>query len=125
MAGGNRREVVALMRRGEIWVAQLNPNRGREIGKTRPVLVIQADSLTAIGDNPVIILPMTTQIYPSFTKWRIQIPARDRLLRPCQVVVDQPRALDRSRFGDGPLTMLTSEEMSVVEKSLKAVMGLL
>jgi len=113
-----------MMRRGEVWVARLNPNKGREIGKTRPVLVIQDDSLTAIGNNPVIVLPMTTQVYPSFTKWRIQIPARDRLLKPCQVVVDQPRALDRSRFGEGPLTALTTEEMASMEKSLKAVMGL-
>lgn len=113
-----------MMRRGEVWVARLNPNQGREIGKTRPVLLIQADDLTAIGDNPVIILPMTTQVYPSFTKWRIRIPARDRLLKDCQIAVDQPRALDRSRFGDGPLTTLTTDEMAAVEKSLKAAMGM-
>ena len=112
------------MRRGEVWVARLNPNKGREIGKTRPVLVMQADSLTAIGNNPVIVVPMTTRVYPSFTKWRIRIPARDRLLKPCQVAVDQPRSLDRSSFGEGPLTALTPEEMAAVERSLKAVMGL-
>ena len=38
-----------MIRRGDIWVANLNPGRGREIGKIRPVLVIQDDALTAIG----------------------------------------------------------------------------
>ena len=33
-------EVVALMRRGEVWVARLNPNQGAEVGKVRPVVVI-------------------------------------------------------------------------------------
>lgn len=112
------------MRRGEVWVARLNPNQGGEIGKVRPVLVIQADELTAIGGNTVVVLPLTAQVYPSFRRWRISLPARDRLMRDCQIVVDQPRALDRSRFGEGPLTALTVEEMAAVEKSLKAVMGM-
>lgn len=113
------------MRRGEIWAANLNPGRGREIAKIRPVLVIQDDMLTASGTPMVIILPLTTQIYPSFKLWRIMIEPRDRLLKPCQVVVDQPRALDKERFGDGPLTTLTVQEMAAVEQSLKGVMGLL
>lgn len=114
-----------MMRRGEIWVANLNPGRGREISKIRPVLIIQDDALTAGGSPMVVILPLTTQVYPSLKRWRITIAPRDRLLKPCQVVVDQPRALDIERFGEGPLTSLTAEEMADVERSLKGVMGLL
>ncbi|GAB7026577.1 type II toxin-antitoxin system PemK/MazF family toxin [Geotalea toluenoxydans] len=114
-----------MKRRGEIWTANLNPGRGREIDKIRPVLVIQDNALTARGTPMVVILPLTTQVYPSFKLWRIMIEPRDRLLKPCQVVVDQPRALDLDRFGDGPLTSLTPEEMATVEKSLKGVLGLL
>lgn len=113
------------MRRGEIWAANLNPGRGREIGKIRPVLIVQDDALTTSGTPMVVVLPLTTQVYPSFKLWRIMIEPRDRLLKPCQVVVDQPRALDKDRFGDGPLTTLTTEEMAAVEQSLKGVMGLL
>ena len=78
-----------------------------------------------LGTPMVIVLPLTTQVYPSFKRWRITIAPRDRLLKPCQVVVDQPRALDLDRFGDGPLTTLAPEEMAEVEKSLKGVLGLL
>jgi mRNA interferase MazF len=35
------------MRRGEIWLGNLNPNRGAEIGKVRLVLIMQADFLIA------------------------------------------------------------------------------
>ena len=112
------------MRRGEVWIARLNPNQGREIGKTRPVVVIQADTLTAVGNNPVVVLPLTTRVYPAFKTWRIAIPARDRLLKDCQVVIDQPRSLDRSRFVDGPVTTLTMGETAAVERSLKAVLDL-
>lgn len=112
------------MKRGEIWVGNLNPSRGREIGKVRPVLVIQADELTQSSSPMIVVLPLSTQFYPGFKRWRITLPARDRLLKPCQVITDQPRALDRDRFGDGPLATLTAEEMAAVEKSLRAVMGM-
>lgn len=113
------------MKRGEIWVGNLNPSRGREIGKLRPVLVIQSDELTQAGTPMIVVLPLTTQIYPGFKRWRISLPARERLLKPCQVITDQPRALDRDRFGEGPLATLTAEEMAAVEKSLRGVMGML
>lgn len=117
--------MVALMQRGEIWTANLNPSRGREIGKARSVLVIQADELTQMGTPMVVVLPLSTQVYPGFKRWRITLPARDRLLKSCQVITDQPRALDRNRIGEGPLATLTAEEMAAVEKSLRAVMGML
>jgi len=70
-------------------------------------------------------LPLSTQVYPAFKRWRVTIFARDRLLKPCQAVTDQPRALDRVRFSEGPLAILTVEEMSAVEQSLLGVMGML
>jgi mRNA interferase MazF len=39
------------------------------------------------------------------------------------VVVDQTRALDRERFGDGPLTTLNEEEMANVERAFLGVCG--
>jgi mRNA interferase MazF len=32
--------------------------------------------------------------------------------------------LDRSRFGDGPLTVLTADEMATLELGLKAMLGI-
>jgi mRNA-degrading endonuclease toxin of MazEF toxin-antitoxin module len=52
---------VALIGRGEIWVARLNPNQGAEVGKVRPVVVIQADALTDAGLATVLVVPLTTQ----------------------------------------------------------------
>ena len=112
------------MRRGEIWTANLNPSRGREIGKIRPVLILQADELIDAGTPMVVVLPLTTRVNPEFKLWRIGIPARDRLRENCQVIVDQPRALDRVRLGKGPLTMLSADELAAVERSLRVVLGM-
>lgn len=39
-------------------------------------------------------------------------------------MVDQTRALDRARFGAGPLTRLTAPELAAVERSLRGLLGL-
>jgi mRNA interferase MazF len=70
------------------------------------------------------VLALTTQASPALQVWRTPLPARDRLLRDCQVVIDHPRAIDRARLTEGPLTTLTRPEMRAVERSLAAVLGL-
>jgi mRNA interferase MazF len=112
------------VRGGEIWVGSLNPNRGAEVGKIRPVLIIQTDFLIAQGAPTIIVLPLTTQVRQAQEPLHITIEARDRLLQACQVVPAQPRILDRKRLVDGPLTTLRSEELLAVERSLAAVLGL-
>ena len=112
------------MRRGEIWVGNLNPNRGAEVGKIRPVLIIQADFLIEQGEPTIIVLPLTTQVRAAKEPLHITIQARDRLSQTCQIVPEQPRTLDRKRLVDGPLTALRTDEMYAVERSLTAVLGM-
>lgn len=116
---------MALIRRGEVWVARLNPNQGAEVGKVRPVVVIQADLLTDAGIPTVLVVPLTTQMRRGAELLRVLIPARERLVRDSYAMAEQPRALDRTRLGEGPLTRLTAEELLKLERALRAVMALL
>lgn len=112
------------MKRGEIWVGNLNPNRGQEVGKIRPVLVIQDDLFLETALPTVLVLPLTTQVRPDHEPLRITIRARGKLREDCQVMVEQVRTLDRGRVGEGPLTTLTDLEMAAVERALAGVLGL-
>lgn len=122
MAGERQRVVTEAIRRGQIWTASLNPNRGRELGKIRPVLVVQADWLSAAQSRTVVVLPLTSHVRRDAEPLRVTVPARGGLRTESQVVVDQPRTLDRRRLGEGPLTELSVDEMARVEASLLAVL---
>lgn len=110
--------------RGEIWVARLIPNQGGEIGKTRPILVLQATELTRANLPTVVVAPLSTQLRADTEPLRVRIAPRDRLLKPSYVCVEQVRAIDRKRIGDGPLTAATEAELAAVERALRGVMGL-
>ena len=116
--------MTAAVRRGQIWTANLNPNRGRELGKIRPVLIVQGDWLSAAQSRTVVVLPLTSDVRREVEPLRVTIGARDGLREDSQVLVEQPRTLDRRRLGEGPLAELSNEEMSRVEESLLAVLGI-
>ncbi|MCY4256351.1 MAG: type II toxin-antitoxin system PemK/MazF family toxin [Gammaproteobacteria bacterium] len=115
---------IANIRRGQVWTGNLNPRRGQEVGKVRPVLVIQGDWLSAAQKRTVVVLPLTSDIRKAREPLRITLPARDALREDSQVMVDQPRTLDRRRLGPEPLAELTAAEMLKVEESLLAVTGI-
>jgi mRNA interferase MazF len=46
--------------RGEIWVVELSPTRGREQAGTRPALIVSADPLNHGPAQLVVVVPLTS-----------------------------------------------------------------
>jgi len=67
--------------RGEVWLADLNPRRGTEPGKTRPVVVVQAQALLNADHPSTLVVPLTTQLIDDAEPLRIRIEASSRLKR--------------------------------------------
>ncbi|WP_367154209.1 type II toxin-antitoxin system PemK/MazF family toxin [Methylomonas sp. HYX-M1] len=114
--------MVGMMKRGEVWTANLNPDKGAEIGKIRPVLVLQDNAMITGGLPTIVVVPLTSQFRPSLAPLRIPIAPQGRLKADSYVMAEQLRAIHR--FGAGPLATVTAEELAAVEKSLRGVMGL-
>src|SRR2546426_4743325 len=80
------------LRRGDVYLIQLDPTRGSEIRKTRPCLVVSPDELNQ-HLRTVIVAPMTTggQAYP----WRLACRFQNR---SGFVAIDQLRTVDTERL---------------------------
>ena len=113
------------MQRGEVWVASFKPFRGREVGKARPCVIVQADWLTLESPGTLIVLPLTSQLWAGADALRVEVPPRGRLRKPSWVMIDKIQALDAGRFSEGPLARLDEPEMAVIDKKMQAVLGLL
>ncbi len=86
------------IRRGVLYLADLDPRAGTEPGKTRPVLVIQTDLLNETGHPSTWVLPCTTRLAGE-NLLRVVLPrgiAGNR--EECEVMIDQSRAIDNRRF---------------------------
>jgi len=86
------------VRRGHLYLADLDPRAGTEPGKLRPVLVVQTDLLNETGHPSTWVLPCTTRLTGE-SLLRVCLPRRIAGNRQeCEVMIDQSRAIDNRRF---------------------------
>ena len=108
--------------RGEVWLANLNPTQGTEPGKTRPVLIVQAQALLDASHPSTLIIPLTTNLVDDAEPLRLRVAATGRLRRDSDLLIDQLRAIDNRRLVQGPLTRLPSTIMHRVGNAIKEVL---
>ena len=111
------------IKQGEIWLANLNPQRGTEAGKSRPVLIIQNQALLDIQHPSTLIIPLTTKLIDGAEPLRIRVKARGKLEKSSDLLIDQVRAIDNKRLKKGPLLQCDPEFMKQVYQALNEVMG--
>ena len=77
-----------------VYLAGLDPTRGREIAKTRPVAVVSRDEMNRHLDT-VVVCPLATRLHPRWRS-RIQITCAGR---KAEIAVDRIRTLSKERLG--------------------------
>jgi mRNA interferase MazF len=80
----------------DIWLADLNPARGTEPGKTRPVVIIQTDLLND-SHLSTVICPITTNVQPEMELLRVHLE-KGQLDELSDILIDQIRAIDNRRL---------------------------
>jgi mRNA interferase MazF len=86
------------IRKWHVYVADLNPRRGTEAGKVRPVVAVQTDLLNGIHPSTVVC-PLTTRVQSAARFLRVHLAAGEAgVRRRSDVMVDQIRAIDNGRL---------------------------
>jgi mRNA interferase MazF len=121
--------MARLIRRGEVWSVDFNPQTHKhEPGKRdRPALIIQTDLLNQAGHSTTIVIPGTTNIrtqapdddYPL----RVRIQKTGKLKLDTDLMIDQVRAIDNVRLIE-QLCVLTPVHLKKIEQALKLLAGI-
>lgn len=107
--------------RGEIWLANLNPvKKNNEMGKIRPVLVLQNNELNHSEYPTTIIIPLTTSLIDDAEPIRMRVKKREKLLEDSDLVITQIRSIDNDRFVQ-ILASLKTDEMNRVKELLDEI----
>ncbi len=105
----------------DIWLANLNPSRGTEPGKTRPVVVVQTDLLNDIHLS-TLICPITTNVKPEIELLRVHLK-KGQLDKLSDILVDQVRAIDNTRFLK-KIGQLTKDQKTKLKNNLRIVLDI-
>lgn len=112
-----------LIKRGDIFYADLSPVIGSEQGGVRPVLIVQND----IGNKyspTVIAAAVTSQINKAKLPTHIEISARDYgLAKDSVILLEQIRTIDRKRLRE-KIGHLDDDLMEKVNEALQISFGL-
>lgn len=77
-----------------VYLANLDPTRGSEISKTRPVVVVSQDEMNRHLET-MVVCPLTTRLHP---RWRSRIQCACAG-RKAEIAVDQIRTISKERLG--------------------------
>ena len=111
-----------IIKRGELYLADLSPVVGSEQGGVRPVLVIQND----IGNKyspTIIVSAITSRLYKAKLPTHIALDAENYGLNKDSIILlEQIRTIDKLRLKEkiGELSSLTMKE---VDKALLISLG--
>jgi mRNA interferase MazF len=113
-----------MRKHGEIWLANLNPGKGTEPGKIRPVLIFQNQALLDAEHPSTLVIPLTTNLVEDAEPLRIRISADGNLNKDSDLLMDQLRAIDNKRLIEGPLLLLDETAMSLIYSAVVEVIGM-
>jgi len=103
----------------DLWLANLNPGKGTEPGKTRPVVVVQTDLLNDFHPS-TLICPITTKVNTELHLLRVHL-RKSGLDKPSDILVDQIRAIDNKRLIER-LGKLNKKQVEALKRNIRIVL---
>ena len=111
-----------IIKRGELYYADLSPVIGSEQGGIRPVLILQND----VGNKyspTIIVAAITSQINKAKLPTHIEISAKEYgLTKDSVILLEQIRTIDKRRLQE-KIGMLDSYIMNKVNEALLISLG--
>ncbi len=112
------------MKRGEIWLVNLDPTLGAEIRKTRPCVIVNDD---AIGALPLKVIAPLTDLKERYraVPWMLCVEpdAKNCLSKPSAIDLFQVRCLADERLVR-KIGELAPQQLLQVHKALRLVFGM-
>ncbi len=111
-----------MIKRGEIYYADLSPVVGSEQGGVRPILIVQNDTGNKYSPT-VIAAAITSQINKAKLPTHIELSAGDYgLVKDSVILLEQIRTLDKRRLKE-KIGELSSKTMNKVNVALLISLG--
>ena len=105
--------------RGGVYIAKLNPIKYNEIGKLRPVVILNSQNILNTNPTNVFVCPLSSQSKEEFKHLHFYLQPRDRLEVGSYALVEHCKSISYERIIKSNLCVLSISELdSILEKIL-------
>ena len=111
-----------VIRRGDIYYADLRPVVGSEQGGIRPVLIVQND----VGNRhspTVIVAAITSKMHKAKLPTHIELPKRYGIEKDSVILLEQVRTIDKARLKE-KMGHIDEATMDQVNRAISVSFGL-
>jgi mRNA interferase MazF len=111
------------MKRGDIYFAQLDPTRGSEIQKTRPVVIVSNDVANR-ASSLVTVIPLSSNVSRVFPFEVALTAEQSGLPKDSKAMAQQIRTIDKSRLSHLRSGHLKPKQLTALDEALRLHLGL-
>lgn len=113
-----------ILTRGGIYLAKLDPAKAAEVGKIRPVIILNSQEILDIAPPTIFICPLSSHSLNQFQHLHIEIIPRDSLHVISYALVEHCRAVSIKRIHFPRIAQLTHHELTLLLHRLQRLVGL-
>jgi mRNA interferase MazF len=110
------------IKRGSVWLVSLEPVIGREIGKTRPAIIISNDLNNKYAET-VTVIPITSSVSKVYPFEVFLSKGTANLPKDSKVKCNQIRTVDKRRLVK-QIGVLFQDKIKEIEKALLIHLGM-
>ena len=110
--------------RGGVYLARLDPAKAGEVGKIRPIVILNSQVILDSTPPVVFICPLSSQSMPAFSSLHVQLDARDNLQVTSYALSEHCRSISINRIHHPRLAQLTATELLLILQRLQRLIGL-
>ena len=109
--------------RGGVYLARLDPAKGAEVGKLRPVVLLTDQDLLDVKPPHVFICPLSSHSEPAYQALHIKLLARDNLHVESYALAEHCRSVSIRRMQPERLAQLDPDEVKQIIHKLQRLIG--
>ena len=110
--------------RGGIYLAKLNPAKKDEVGKIRPVIILNSQEILNANPPVIFICPLSSQSQLEFEALHVELDIRDNLKVKSYALAEHCRSITFNRIINPRLAQTTSVELNNILHKLQIIIGL-
>jgi len=115
---------IKALNRGGVYLAKLSPVKINEVGKIRPIIVLNTQSI--LNSLPLIIFvcPLSSKSQPEFCKLHLELSSRDNLKRTSYALTEHCKSISIGRIIYPRIAQVTAEELHNILHNLQILVGI-
>ena len=109
--------------RGGVYLARLDPAKGAEIGRLRPLVVLTDQLLLDIEPPQIFVCPLSSRSDPAYAALHVALAARDSLRVQSYALAEHCRSISIRRIQSERLAQLAPGEVEAIINKLQRLIG--